>query len=249
MDFAQARFNNVGQVLRNPEWRIKPHLHSFFEIIVILRGTMLLRSGGRTTECRSGDVMMYPAHVAHEEWADRNDPFESIFFGFTWPGFRKSQVIRTFDRAGRIRQMARWILDDRDSTETAMAHQRQSLLESLLAEFFRDRDREENRIVAATRQHVAKSMGTSFKLDELARNAGLSKFHFLRTYVEASGRTPMEDVRIMRVNYARDLLLSTNMAIKEIAVKSGLGNEFALSRMFRKVLNQTPRQIRRFSRG
>jgi AraC-like DNA-binding protein len=37
------------------------------------------------------------------------------------------------------------------------------------------------------------------RLDELARRAGLSRFHFQRRYKEAFGMTPLEDITQLRI--------------------------------------------------
>ena len=56
---------------------------------------------------------------------------------------------------------------------------------------------------------------------------------------------PMEDVRIIRANYARELILGTSLPLKEIAPRAGLGNEYAMSRIFRRYFNMPPGAWRR----
>ena len=79
----------------------------------------------------------------------------------------------------------------------------------------------------------------------LACQACVSKYHFLRTYKVLTGRTPMEDVRIIRANAARTLILSTALPLKDIAPRTGLGNEYAMSRIFRHYFNMPPGAWRR----
>jgi len=43
----------------------------------------------------------------------------------------------------------------------------------------------------------------------------------------------MAETRALRADYARDLLLTTDLPLKEITVKTELGDEYALSRVFR----------------
>jgi len=72
----------------------------------------------------------------------------------------------------------------------------------------------------------------------------LSKFHFIRRYRTLTGRTPMEDLRLIRIEAARDLLLTTNLPLKEIAPRCGLGDEYHLSRLFRRYQDVTPSELR-----
>ena len=55
----------------------------------------------------------------------------------------------------------------------------------------------------------------------------------------------MEDVRTLRVEYARELILTTNLPLKAIAPMAGMSSEYALSKVFRRVLGTTPGALRR----
>ena len=100
-------------------------------------------------------------------------------------------------------------------------------------------------MVARVRQYVHDHIAEHVTLAALARQAGLSKFHFLRTYRALAGCTPMDDVRAIRAEYARELILTTNQALKEIAPRAGFSNEYTLSRIFRRRYNMPPGRIRR----
>jgi AraC-like DNA-binding protein len=56
----------------------------------------------------------------------------------------------------------------------------------------------------------------------------------------------MADVRAIRAQYARELILGTHLPLKEIAPRAGLGNEYSMSRLFRRVFQMPPGQYRRF---
>jgi transcriptional regulator GlxA family with amidase domain len=82
-------------------------------------------------------------------------------------------------------------------------------------------------------------------LDDLARKAGMSKYHFVRLYKKLSGRTPMNDVRMIRVEAARDLIITTDLPLKTIATRVGLGNEYYLCRVFRQAFKVPPGYFRK----
>ena len=75
----------------------------------------------------------------------------------------------------------------------------------------------------------------------------MTKYHFLRRYRALTGKTPMEDVRAIRLDFARNLILTTDLPLKLIAVQAGLGDAYQLSRLFRKHLNLAPSALRRAS--
>jgi transcriptional regulator GlxA family with amidase domain len=60
-----------------------------------------------------------------------------------------------------------------------------------------------------------------------------------------TGLTPMEDLRQLRLEAARDLLLTTDLPLKAIAPRTGLGDEYHLSRLFRRAFGIAPGALRR----
>jgi AraC family transcriptional regulator len=78
----------------------------------------------------------------------------------------------------------------------------------------------------------------------LAHVAGLSKFHFIRAYTAQAGLTPMADVRAIRLDAARHLILTTDLPLKVIAPQVGLASEFHLSRLFTAHFGAGVRQLR-----
>jgi AraC family transcriptional regulator len=115
----------------------------------------------------------------------------------------------------------------------------------MLAELLRNLGREDQPMVTRVRRHIREHLGDVLTLDDLARVHGVSKFHFLRQYRAATGRTPMQDVRVMRAEYARELIMSTRLPLKEVAARAGLGDGYSLSRTFRRVFRTPPGQYRR----
>ena len=58
----------------------------------------------------------------------------------------------------------------------------------------------------------------------------------------------MADVRALRADFARDLILATALPFKAIAPRAGLGDEQAMCRTFRQLYATTPGELRRFRR-
>jgi AraC-like DNA-binding protein len=241
---AEARFLGAGLVAPDPRWRMQPHAHDFHEMIFVTRGRLLLEAAGRRHLCVPGDVLLYPARVVHAERSHPDDPLASVFLSFACAGIRQPDVVRRFDARGRMGQLARWLYEDRLDSGPDAGRGRRHLLACILAEFGRDAQSGDRRLVDAVRSYVHGHVGERITLDHLARVAGLSKYHFLRRYRDAAGRTPMEDVRAMRVAYARELILGTDLLMKEIAPRAGLGDQYAMSRLFHAVLGVSPRTLR-----
>jgi AraC-like DNA-binding protein len=82
-------------------------------------------------------------------------------------------------------------------------------------------------------------------LHRLAATAGLSRFHFLREYRKAFGRTPHEHVIQRRVDAAISLLRSTSLRTADIAAEVGFNSRQALSAQFSRRAGTSPIAYRR----
>lgn len=240
----QARLLHCGQVAPDPAWHIPRSRHAYHEMILVLDGVLTVASGGERVKAGAGSVLIYPAGVEHEEWSDARHPLRSLHVGFDCKGLGGMPVTLIQDSRQVIRETMARVYADRHSSSEAARLQRNAFLQAILAEFLRNLGTEDQPMVSLVRQHIRDHVAERLTLDGLARVCGLSKFHFLRQYRNATGRTPMEDVRSIRAEYARELVLSTRLPLKEIALRSGLGDEYSLSRTFRRLFDVPPGRYR-----
>lgn len=77
-------------------------------------------------------------------------------------------------------------------------------------------------------------------LDSLAKTACMSKFHFIRTFCEATGVTPHAYLNITRVERAKGLLLRGGVSITEAAHMCGFADQAHLNRAYKKIYGTTP---------
>ncbi|MEM7510952.1 MAG: AraC family transcriptional regulator [Bacteroidota bacterium] len=81
------------------------------------------------------------------------------------------------------------------------------------------------------------------RLDVLAQQVGLSKFHLLRLFKECMGYSPQEAQIHLRMEEAKKLLLETR-SITSIALELGYHDAAAFSNQFRKFYQMSPREFR-----
>jgi AraC-like DNA-binding protein len=86
-------------------------------------------------------------------------------------------------------------------------------------------------------------------LVDMAAAAYVSPYHFLRVFKAATGETPHAFVMRLRVERARQLLISRDWSIDYIAVECGFGSASRLGRAFRLLTGETPAAFRRAQRS
>jgi AraC-like DNA-binding protein len=99
--------------------------------------------------------------------------------------------------------------------------------------------------IAWMRQHMQERAD----LPRLARLAGLSVPHYSAVFRHKTGYPPVDYFLRMKVQHACWLLDTTSMRIEEIARALGYGDAFYFSRLFRKIMTQSPRAYRLAAKG
>ncbi len=81
-------------------------------------------------------------------------------------------------------------------------------------------------------------------VEQAARTVSLSPNYFCRMFKRVTGKTLIEYVHLLRVREAERLLLETASPVTEIASQVGFSNMTYFGRVFKKIRNATPTQIR-----
>jgi AraC family transcriptional regulator len=86
-------------------------------------------------------------------------------------------------------------------------------------------------------------------LDDLAREVGLSPFHFARSFKAAVGAPPHRHQIALRLERARKLLETTDLSVRDIAERTGYSDPSYFARGFGKMFGIAPLQYRRQQRA
>jgi AraC-like DNA-binding protein len=86
-------------------------------------------------------------------------------------------------------------------------------------------------------------------LDDVARQAGISAFHFLRLFAKVLGVTPHQYLVRSRLRHAASLLTEQDIAITDIAYDVGFGDLSNFVRTFHRAAGVSPGAFRDAARG
>ena len=109
-----------------------------------------------------------------------------------------------------------------------------------------------NLCAGAQRQHVERAkeyflahIEKETSLQELANATGVSKFYLIRIFKAHFGTSPMEYLRGIRMQRACDLLLETDLPVKEIGKQLSYGSSYHFAQCFRQYAGCNPSDFRR----
>lgn len=241
--------------------------HGFFELNGVRHriephDLYVLPWNRRITYQPSADEPMYTAHVHLVPWYRTgapwvpNVPHERHEPDFDSPNRRDVDWplpadllrlrIESDDPLGRLMDYAiRWFLQSkRDEAEG------RSLGLLLKRELFRAAEAmvkpEESRPEELRRLlvHIEKGFHLSPRIEDLAAIVGRSRSHVLKLFRRHMGVSAKGHVIGRQLREARELLLSTTLAVSEVGKAVGLSDPYHFSKLFRRHVGLSPREFR-----
>jgi len=101
-------------------------------------------------------------------------------------------------------------------------------------------DKAVNRVIDYINRHLFESPD----LKKLSEIANISEFHFHRIFKAIIGENIGEYINRLRLEYIAERLQMTKYTLDEIAVKTGYGTKYALSKAFKKHFGMSPSAFR-----
>ena len=87
------------------------------------------------------------------------------------------------------------------------------------------------------------------RVEDVTRAVVISRRQLERYFQETLGRTPAAEIRRLRLERAKDLLVSTDLPIAEVAQASGFGTAEYLATLLKATTGLTPLKYRSRIRG
>ncbi len=242
------KFVSAYPVYTKPASHYRLHAHPFHEVILVQHGSFRTRVGNEEHTAIAGDVLIYTAHLAHEEWAESKNTvvtwccwFEGDIFNPDEFMFRKDTNGKVQTLLGELFALHAYVMSDgKDSREQEC----QDTLALLVEELSHLKTPGTADVIERSRAYIRSNLARPLTVDELAKHVRLSRGHFSFLYKNVAGLTPRDDIQRLRVEEAKHLIETTTLPLREIAPKVGIANEYHLSRLLKSLLKTGVRQLR-----
>jgi len=230
-------------------------------LIYCTDGRAFLNVDGTPYTVEAGDLVLLPAGTPHRYAADPEDPWTIHWVHYSGPlaedfhsymGFGRSLHIRPVGRHPRLLVDFNGLLSVRQTgfRIRGLIHAANRLRQLLAAvpmnldEAGQARTLDLDTIHGFMREHLEERI----TLEQLAELAGLSPAHFATRYREQTGTAPIRHFLHLKVERACQMLDTTDLSFAEISRRLGYDDAYYFSRLFKKIMGQSPQDYRHTAR-
>ena len=93
--------------------------------------------------------------------------------------------------------------------------------------------------------YIRSHYGEDIELNRLAAEVGLSKYHFIRKFKEATGQTVVSYINAVRIEHAERMLREGEHSVAQVAEACGFPNHSYFSKVFARLRGVLPSEILR----
>lgn len=224
----------------------------------VLSGSGVVISDRFTTKVTKGDTFLLLEGSDQNYYSDPDDPIEKIWFNFRSKlsidiikayGLDNTIVFRNLHTEELISQMHNVCDNNFDNPKKC---QHEMLIHFIrIIQFLSDNKpvNDTSEIADYLRYYIDSHITENLKLDDIAKNANISKEHLIRLFKKKYGTTPHQYMIQCRVKIASSMLKITNLSIEQISDKLNYCDPHHFSEQFAKAAGCRPSEYRRISRS
>ena len=260
MDYVANEFDGLCAVLDQAEtpvlfcerfdeksniWNFKRHKHDCIELLYFLYGNAQVTAADTSMEATFYDIVIYPKGVYHTEHLQFNHHQEVVCVWVDIPGLDIPNVLRIQDKDASIK----WVLESLHA-EHKRANRSEALIRHyvktaamLIARKYYEGDCA-NDSVKRVMMYMQDHMAESLTVDQLSDMIYVSKSYLSRLFKLHTGMTLIEYQRLIRINSAKTLLVSSDTSVEDISYIIGYNSPKYFCRAFRSCTGMSPREFK-----
>ncbi|OEO24315.1 AraC family transcriptional regulator [Pseudomonas sp. J237] len=239
--------------LRHYDQELLSHSHEHSQVVFALRGDLQLEVAGQESLMAPQMMAVIPPSAVHACGSPQGSdclvldvPSESWLSERLGRHADASRSLleqnRTCALSARQGQLINWLANSPINDPLIAEQGTILLLASLTAEV---RSEPHGLPMAAITAYIDQHLAHPLQVHDLARISGLSTARFHARFLAENSITPMDFVRQRRLQQGRQLLISTQLSVHEVAEQTGYSSQSAFTAALSRHCDMTPRQLRR----
>ena len=240
------------------DWSSFPHNHPFAELFFVKKGAGRIQIENESIPVAANSLVVIGPQVMHTEFSNPTSPLEYYVLGveglkISTESEREYIHVPESSTSVYIGQCFENILREMHNKREGYTQICQYYLAILILYFCRKGNASYQVVETQKNSHecykvkhfIDHNFRRKITLDLLAQNCNLSKYYLGHRFAELYGQSPIAYLNEVRLAAAKDLLLTTDHSIEEIAISTGFSSASYFSQAFQKKFLTSPQQFRK----
>lgn len=244
----------LGEYICDERYGVDRKSFDNFLLIYVKMGEGYAEAGGHSYRLVAGDIMLIDCYLPHKygtnssweiQWIHFDGPMARAYFEKIC---RDSQLIRVanhYPATHSLRKLLKLYRSQKGASDVLLAKWITDLLTDVImysAESSAIARQAE--VIDDCIRYISDNLEKDISVEQLARQTMLSPFYFSRLFKQETGFSPHRYIVMVRLDYSRYVLRTSNLTVKETAYRCGFNSESNFCTRFRKAFGITPQEYR-----
>lgn len=220
----------------------------------IEKGMGVLQIDGQTFYPEEGDTYFLQVGTRHRYFSDKENPWKKIFINVSGSlldrliegyGLKKLYYFKGLDLKEELHRILALAKEDREDCT-------QEMICLLNKAFFKMREHINAQTYTSDtaekmKEYLRNNAASKFRIESLCKHISRSESQTIKIFKKAFGITPYAYFLNKKIKLAEEMLLNTNLSIKQIADHLCFADEYYFSNVFKKKTGASPSKYRKRS--
>lgn len=260
--FYEIQPNELTLIRNKRELFFRIHLHKYIEILHVYKGVQLVDIDGISYEINEGDTVVIFPDTIHNYYKKGGIETDEILIIFDYKVINTAGVFPNINnlhlktpviRKSVLHQDAKIALNQ--IAESELLSLRLGWLYIIMShilnasELIPNKNSPIENITQKIILYIEQNFKNNITLDTLAIELGVSKYYISGIFTNKIKMNFRSYLGLMRAEFAKKLIRSTNKNITEICSEAGFESQRTFNRIFKEIYGITPRELRVANKG
>ena len=259
---------------KDDDWHSTTHIHPFTELFYCVKGKGEFIAEDGKFIMEEDDLLIVNSNIRHTEVPIENEEFGYVVIGieglsilpnnsFAFGDFKDdmnySNYIESFVFRGsfrndrkELRLLLSKLVDEMENKDLHYKEFSNAYLELLVLKILRTlkgelivtNEVQDNKQLNFVKSYMDQHYSREITLDQLANMTYINKFFLVHEFKKQYGVTPIDYLSNKRIDVSKELLLTTDYTMEEIASMIGFNSQSYFNQVFKKKAGLTPTQYK-----
>jgi AraC-like DNA-binding protein len=241
-----SRLLYMEHYLRHRDMKTSPQFHSFWQLELIVKGSLLAWFSRDEYVLKEGDILVIPPGIQHQFRYQQNDTeFYSIKFDLKSGETLGSEVL--LDESCRMSSLRQHLIDslsnERLSRKELVVAVKYALDALLEFEYLKNdpTHHKDGSVIGLVKKFICQRNGAKLTVEEIASQLGYTRSHLSQLFHARTGESLKPYIDQERVKSAMNLIQFSDRSLSEIAYYLGFSDLFSFSKFFKRIAGESPR--------